>query len=164
MLLKDDPRLSRPQVVVHDRHAYLVRFPEEREAKASMECDRPGVDGRGQSLELRAPPRSSASFKLLIQPPTDPLALGVPPNRDQMDIAGWLHLRPKGEQVRDDPAVLPDDPCRVAELVHEHRMVYAARSLARASPEVLQVSEDVQEVLVRAQVQFHVGAELRVCA
>ena len=88
-LLKDNPWFSRPQVVIHDRHALLVWFSDEREAKAPMECDRPGVDGRGQSLELRAPPRSSASFDLLIEPPTDPAALVVPPNRDQMDVAGW---------------------------------------------------------------------------
>jgi hypothetical protein len=58
----------------------------------------------------------------------------------------------------DDPAVLSDDPCRVAELVHEHRMVDSADALARASPEVLHVREDVQEVLVRAQIQLHADA------
>jgi hypothetical protein len=74
-------------------------------------------------------------------------------NTYQVDVADRLGLRPEPEQIGDHPTVLPHDPRRVTELVHEHRVMHSTRPVA--APEVLEVCEDVQEVLVGTPVDFH---------
>src|SRR4051794_28293135 len=112
-----------------------------------MERDRVSIHGRRDRLQLRASPLPCDRLEALVEEPTDRAALMAPAHRYEVDVSGGLGLRPEGEEVGDDRATLTDDPCRIAELADEHRVMCSARALGGRAPELLERCDDLQVVL-----------------
>ncbi len=53
----------------------------------------------------------------------------------------------------DDASILPDDPGRIAKLVHEHRVMEGPCPIR--AQEVLELAQDLQEVSVRTAFEVH---------
>jgi len=70
----------------------IVRLPEKGEAKAPMELDRAGVDGRCDRLQGDTSALPSEPLDVLVQEPADPATLMATAHADKMDVSDRLGL------------------------------------------------------------------------